>query len=72
MHILQLFEHYFQLQYLLMHYHIAQKITTNINEPLDKYTILEIVGFTFSIFGSMIYNRVVRFPCLYTKKIYDF
>ena len=42
---------------------VAQQITSNINEPLDRYSFLEIFGFVFSIFGSLIYNRVIRFPC---------
>ncbi|OHT03966.1 hypothetical protein TRFO_28620 [Tritrichomonas foetus] len=34
-----------------------------IGEPIDTFTILELCGFGVSILGSLIYNRVLKFPC---------
>lgn len=42
-------------------------VTTNneeIGEPLDKFSILEMCGFSISIIGSLFYNRVLKFSCL--------
>ena len=34
-----------------------------LGEPLDKFTALELGGFIVSAVGSLIYNRVLKFPC---------
>lgn len=34
-----------------------------LGEPLDLYTLLELGGFATSVIGSLIYNRVLKFPC---------
>lgn len=34
-----------------------------LGEPLDLYTVLELGGFATSVIGSLIYNRVLKFPC---------
>jgi drug/metabolite transporter (DMT)-like permease len=41
-------------------YYIAK---TSAGEPLDRFTPLEVAGFAVSIGGSLIYNRIARFPC---------
>lgn len=35
----------------------------DIDEEIDKYTILELIGFAVSVVGSLIYNRVWRCGC---------
>ena len=42
---------------------IAQRFTETVNEPLDKYTPLEIGGFFLSLIGLFIYNGIIRFSC---------
>jgi hypothetical protein len=41
-------------------YYIAK---TSAGEPVDRFTPLELAGFAVSIAGSLIYNRIARFPC---------
>jgi hypothetical protein len=42
---------------------------TSGGEPLDRFTPLEVAGFAVSIGGSVIYNRIARFPCFtYTER----
>lgn len=36
---------------------------TALGEPIDSNTILELGGFCVSVIGSLIYNRVIKFPC---------
>ena len=35
----------------------------DVGEEIDKYSIIELAGFLISLIGSLIYNRVLRFPC---------
>lgn len=35
-----------------------------VGEQIDNYSIIELTGFFISVIGSLIYNRVLRFPCL--------
>ena len=50
----------------------AARYITNIQdvgEDIDKYSALELTGFFISLFGSLIYNRVLRFPCFIYAEI---
>lgn len=44
---------------------VTYYITDNkaLGEPIDGNTILELTGFGISVIGSLIYNRVIKFPC---------
>ena len=50
----------------------AARYITNIKdvgEDIDKYSALELTGFFISLLGSLIYNRVLRFPCFIYAEI---
>lgn len=42
-----------------------------VDEDIDRYTPLELAGFLVSFIGSLIYNRVWRFPCLLYRDLLD-
>lgn len=44
-------------------YYVAP--SSGAGEPLTLTSLIQLLGFSVSILGSFIYNRVIRFPCLY-------
>jgi drug/metabolite transporter (DMT)-like permease len=43
--------------------HYASSSSSDIGEPIDRFTSIELIGFCISVLGNLVYNRIIEFPC---------